>query len=484
MNYLHDFSHGLGDCTQFTAVLAHLKAREPDSQHWMKVRDSGKASLYRGLAETGLAPAEARRFSYHWPECRQTWKDSPATKTAKCLREVFQIQPQWDLLRYSCPVREEVRNTVRDRLRGFGRPCVGLHLKGNTSQTNKDIPDTDARILCDWLWEQGICPVIMDWDNRTTFLRDAFRIAPIPGDAEHIAALVSECKLFIGCDSGPQKVAFATPTPVLAVWWKHHPIHYADNTPNAMHLLPVDHHRLIHGDTKTGCDYFDAHYRYTTFPWKDGQLARSMIACAEQLLSSKTTFKDELRQVFLGKDMRDFDLWADRYVKLYQEIQTIKPSLIVEIGVRAGYSSWTMLQAAPESRIIAFDANIDPTLGNSHGGFLDAYQHAETICQGRLDLVLVDSHQLQRLPRADVVFVDGDHTPEGCYQDIELAARTARVILLDDYDTVFHSTGTARYEVREAVDKWVSVNAAKIAGTKHIPNGSTGMFRIDLHLHT
>jgi hypothetical protein len=198
-------------------------------------------------------------------------------------------------------------------------------------------------------------------------------------------------------------------------------------------------------------------------------------------VTSKDQFKEELRKRFVPTDLHDFEGWFRRYNSLFDEIQEIKPKKIVEIGVRAGYSAFTMLSAAPEAHLIAIDADIDPTKGNSHGGFLGAWRHAESILAGmNFDLMLVDSHALLRLPFCDIVYVDGDHTPEGAYQDLQLAAQSACHILVDDYDTVFHSKGEPRFEVREAVDRFVKDYGHLIKSHKHIPNGSTGMYRIDL----
>ena len=45
-----------------------------------------------------------------------------------------------------------------------------------------------------------------------------------------------------------------------------------------------------------------------------------------------------------------------QYEIKYQICKEVNPSKIAEIGVRAGYSAWTFLQASPDAEYIGFDA--------------------------------------------------------------------------------------------------------------------------------
>jgi hypothetical protein len=183
----------------------------------------------------------------------------------------------------------------------------------------------------------------------------------------------------------------------------------------------------------------------------------------------------ELERLFTHRDLRNEDVteWLARYATLWQVVRGLRPQRIVEIGVRAGYSSWTMLQAAPGASLLAIDANIDPHRGNSHGGYLDAWRHAATINAGSdWQLLVADSHQLDVLPACDAVFIDGDHTLEGCTNDMVLAERSgAKWILLDDY-------ATEDLDVRLAVDQFVR-ERPHLKG-EFRDNGSTGLYLIRL----
>ncbi len=165
--------------------------------------------------------------------------------------------------------------------------------------------------------------------------------------------------------------------------------------------------------------------------------------------------------------------WMARYAVLWRVVRELAPRRIVEIGCRAGYSAWTMLRASPGASVLSIDLNVDPATGNSHGGYLDAWRHAARINAGRdWTLLIADSHRLDRLPEADLVYVDGDHEYSGCFADLILAERSgARAILCDDYST-------ADLPVRAAIDAWMS-SRPHLKGL-HIDNGSTGLYLVRL----
>ena len=42
---------------------------------------------------------------------------------------------------------------------------------------------------------------------------------------------------------------------------------------------------------------------------------------------------------------------------------------------------------------------------------------------------------MQRLPEADLIYIDGDHTYRGCLNDLRLAEQSTNSMLVDDYES-------------------------------------------------
>lgn len=181
---------------------------------------------------------------------------------------------------------------------------------------------------------------------------------------------------------------------------------------------------------------------------------------------------EELASKFSERDRAECLTWLPRYEKLWEVLQQLQPRRIVEIGVRAGYSAWTMLEACPEAVLHGIDADFDGVIQNSHDGYQGACRHAVKILDPRrFTITIGDSHNLTSLPECDLVYIDGDHTKDGCGKDLLLAERSgSRFILLDDYDT-------ADLGVRRAVDDFMA--ARHWLKGRHIPNGSTGLYLIE-----
>jgi len=281
-------AHGLGDVVQFTVVLQHLARHRPDWEVdvWAL---RGKDSACRGLCKRAWHdqgpqpdPNEYEQiFDLGWYECYSVYADSPSTKACRCLREVFKIAPEPDLLRYRIGVTEESRQLTGAYLAGIGcerRPegrfnAVAIHYEGNTSPYRKNLGHGTIAYLCRTLQAAGFVPIILDWDRRSP-LPDGQTIhcpgvGPNDlwgdfgsGDAERIAALIGQCCLVVAIDSGPQKVAGATETPTVAVWTGHHPVQFFDLCPNVIHLVPGNLHEIPPGQDVRAQRYFLAHYRH------------------------------------------------------------------------------------------------------------------------------------------------------------------------------------------------------------------------------
>jgi len=145
-------------------------------------------------------------------------------------------------------------------------------------------------------------------------------------------------------------------------------------------------------------------------------------------------------------------------IRQYKEYYKIKyklckdqnPKVIVEIGVRAGYSAWTFLQACPNAKYIGLDAN-NGTHGGQGGQDGKFIRWAAKILDGYdIELRELDTQKINDLGISDIDFfhVDGDHTVKGVRYDLDLAFKSISdtgLIVVDDIsyiDTVRHGVFT------------------------------------------
>ena len=158
--------------------------------------------------------------------------------------------------------------------------------------------------------------------------------------------------------------------------------------------------------------------------------------------------------------------WKRYYCTLFELARELRPARLCEIGVRAGYSAFAMLCACPTAAMLGIEVDIDDGTSKGHWGCSALSLHAESILTPfNHRLLIADSHDLRRLPRSDLIYVDGDHTRDGCLADLRLAARSTDTGLVDDYDSF--ST------VREACERFIDESPG--FSSRYIPNGLTGL---------
>jgi len=156
------------------------------------------------------------------------------------------------------------------------------------------------------------------------------------------------------------------------------------------------------------------------------------------------------------------DLYKRIYAEKYDIIKRCGDiSCILEIGVRAGYSAHTFLQAFPDAIFIGMDAN-----NGTHGGqggkdgrymewalkILSPYNAALFECDTQILANLLPVGY-------DFIHVDGDHTSEGVMHDLDiclpaLAEAGQATILVDDYSYL--------RTVRQGVDRWLAANVDSV----------------------
>lgn len=241
--------YGLGDGVQMSAVLQHLAKYRP---HWLidYRADEGRHQVARGLCANHFPYEESFPTSHYDSEVQirlydtwANWDDRPNTRVSSCLHEIFGLGWDPDCGRYHVKVRPELINPVHRLLRHS--MCVGIHYEGDSAQESKNLTHKQADKVCQIVEQAGYEPIILDWRNRCPLHRRKLR-SPQEwgGNAEMVCAVISQCRYFIGIDSGPSKCASATNTPSLVIWTGHHPSPFHDPAPNTTHLVPRGYHEM------------------------------------------------------------------------------------------------------------------------------------------------------------------------------------------------------------------------------------------------
>lgn len=260
--------YGLGDATQMSAVLRHVAKHRPN---WFAdyQAEAGKFCVGRGIIngtcyEYGKNPDPDKVYDAE-VEIRlydtfHRFSDRPNTRVSSALRECFGMDWDADCGRYQVYVRPEV--TQAAKMLVYSDDVVAIHYQGDTAQARKNLSHDQADRVCRAVDELDYQPLVLDWFDRSPL---GFRRISGPtewgGDAERVCAVVSQCRAFVGIDSGPSKCASATGTPTLVVWSGHHPALFHDPAPNTIHLVPRGYHKLepVCDDPGTVA-FFESHY--------------------------------------------------------------------------------------------------------------------------------------------------------------------------------------------------------------------------------
>ena len=126
-----------------------------------------------------------------------------------------------------------------------------------------------------------------------------------------------------------------------------------------------------------------------------------------------------------------FEEWVPYYRMKYAICKILRPSSILEIGVRYGYSAITFLKAAVKATYVGIDNNTD-----TYGGSSGAIHWARKITRDYdASFIIADSQEMISLPgdRYDLIHIDGQQDGDGTFHDLELALPKARWILVDGY---------------------------------------------------
>jgi hypothetical protein len=249
-----------------SAVLRHVAKARP---HWIidYQAEEGYHQVGRGIVANTFAYDTPYPSPHYDAEVQillfdtwYGWHDRPNTRVSSCLHERFGMP--WDAAwgRYQVIVSSKAAAQVKSILR-IDR-IVAVHYEGDSSQDKKNLTHEQADEVCQEVDRLGYTPMILDWRHRSRLAHRKLWAPTAWGrDAEMVCAVISQCRAFVGIDSGPSKCASATDTPALVVWTGHHPAPFHDPAPNTTHLVPVGYHGLDPVCNNSGVvAWFESHY--------------------------------------------------------------------------------------------------------------------------------------------------------------------------------------------------------------------------------
>lgn len=384
---LIDFPHGLGDCVQFSVVLKHL-ARHRSGWEIDVRMGRGKHTAVQGLCRRVFHDQQPRpgghydtRAALGWYENYNRYTDRPNSKITNCLHEVFGIDYDPSLGRYEIrPTLEAVATAAAylDKIDAVRQPngrynAVVLHYQGNTSPDKKNLDHNTAGAFLRWVLDHGFVPIVLDWDRRSPHPDNRRIFCPGvgagdiwgnfgSGDAGVMASLIEQSSLFVGVDSGPQKVAGATSTPGIGIWTGHHPVQFFDPCPTFIHLVKEPHRLIPPADHGGVASYFERHYRFSQY--RDGGLLPLLSWQAGKFLGANAmTTPMNLAGFAVDPAREDMD-WViiqDVYINDCYRINLLgaclnQPKVMIDVGAHVGAFAKLFHERYPNCRIICIEA--------------------------------------------------------------------------------------------------------------------------------
>ena len=371
---LLEFPHGLGDLVQLSVILRHLTKHNPTAAVDVVCEDE------KSLSHSGL---ERHRFGFHAPRYSEGGWDQvvrvafpeftgdvsgfPNTKCYRCLTEELGIAPEKDLFTYSIVVGADARARAGRYLGGIssrtpderGRfPVVVIHYQGCSSRMNKDLPNESVQELCSAALLRGRSVVILDFERLSPLVDQSRVFAPLNGntvwsrpgiaDPETMAAMIDQCELFMGIDSGPLHVAGALTVPAIGVWTHHHPVRYFDLAPNVLHLVPSGSKRLAGGPNAE--KFFQENYRHKTYGCLRSAMIEEMHLClkgdmeptkprSSALPGLTATGYDEqyyVEHVNAGLDYLGHGDWQRQYATWLADVFRWRSMSVLDVGCACG----------------------------------------------------------------------------------------------------------------------------------------------------
>lgn len=253
-----NFPHGLGDCcnaaTLFSMLMKHghpriavhcphdrefifrsagcdiLKERAQRTHPWSHPPFDGSIEMW---ADNKTA------FNSPWPMTDTLWS---ALK-----EEVVMAQPPRDAV-----------ETVSMIISRLPRPIVLLHTRGHTSGHLKNFPATIERGVVNELSKLVPSVILLNDVEMPTLPDNVIQVhstAMMGLTIDRLCALIDQCDLLIGVDSGPLHLARMTRTKALGVWFQMNPTAFAIPSPRIRHICPWRHRNS--GDQFGSADHYE-----------------------------------------------------------------------------------------------------------------------------------------------------------------------------------------------------------------------------------
>ena len=126
-----------------------------------------------------------------------------------------------------------------------------------------------------------------------------------------------------------------------------------------------------------------------------------------------------------------FTQWTDYYKLKWAIAHVLKPTSVLEVGVRFGYSAIAFLEGHPPARYAGIDLDTD-----LYGGVKGAILWAKEITESYdAEFIVADTQKMERFPGGlyDLIHVDGQQDGDGSFHDLELAIQQSSYVLVDGY---------------------------------------------------
>ena len=155
------------------------------------------------------------------------------------------------------------------------------------------------------------------------------------------------------------------------------------------------------------------------------------------LLLSPDEFCSQLSARLHESDRQHLDWRLPHYRRLFIFALELTPGRICQIGVRAGYGAFALLTANPQATLLGIEADGQEQLTHGRADPADLRQHAQRLLEPfNFQMLVAELPALKRLPRVDLVYLDGDRAYHGCLSALRLIAPCTDRILVDDYKNI------------------------------------------------